>query len=123
LFQRERVDPSCTPPNRTGCCMDAQVETISDTNEITAGLIRAVFDSEMTGRMRSLGELRLAVLQWILDLAGDPAAAARSILARRGESQARALPQAVVDILQEIAATDIARIAQRGRRARRRLAG
>ena len=122
MFQRERVDPSCTPPYRTGCCMDTQVETISDTNEITAGLIRAVFDSEMSGRMLSLGELRLAVLQWVLDLAGDPVAAARSILARRADSQATALPQAVVEILQEIAATDIARIARRGRRVRRRLA-
>jgi hypothetical protein len=102
--------------------MDTQVETISDTNEVTAGLIRAVFDSEMSGRMRSLGEMRLAVLQWVLDLAGDPATAARAILARRADSQARALPQAVVEILQEIAATDIAGIARRGRRARRRLA-
>jgi len=102
--------------------MDIEVETISETKEITAGLIRAVFDSELSGRMRSLGELRLAVLQWILDLAGDPAAAARSILARRSESQAVALPQAVVEILQEIAGTDVARIARRGRRPRCRLA-
>jgi hypothetical protein len=100
--------------------MDAQVETISETKEITAGLIRAVFESEMSGRMRPLGELRLAVLQWILDLAGDPAAAARSILARRSESHAAALPQAVIGILREIAETDLARIVPRGRRARRR---
>jgi len=100
--------------------MDAQVETLSETNETTADLIRAVFDSEMSGRMRSPGELRLAVLEWILDLSGDPARAARSILARRSQSHAAALPQAVIGILQEIAETDIARIERRGRQTRRR---
>ena len=100
--------------------MDLLVETTSQTNEITAELIRAVFESGTNGRMRSPGALRLAVLQWILDLTGDPAAAARSILARRSESHAAALPQAVIGILQEIAETDITRIARRRRRAKRR---
>jgi hypothetical protein len=100
--------------------MDAQVETIPEAKQVTAELIRAVFDSETSGRIRPLGELRLAVLEWILDLSADPAAAARSVLARRSESHAAALPQAVIAILQEIADTDLARVPRRGRRVRHR---
>lgn len=98
--------------------MSVQVETAlpEEQTQIVAELIRTVFSAETDGRVRQPGDLRLAILAWLLDLTIDPRIAARSILTRRRDTQAAALPRIVTEILEEIADCDLARIRIRRRR-------
>jgi hypothetical protein len=101
--------------------MSGQLDAV-DAKRHTADLICAIFGSEFDGRMRTTGELRLAVLDWVLNLEGDPAIAAKLILMRKADSHVAALPLTVIAILHEIARGDLARFQRRGRRAKRRVA-
>ena len=98
--------------------MSAQLETIDQAKRHTTDLICAIFGPEVDGRMRTTGELRLAVLAWILDLEGDPAVAARLILGRKADSHVAALPLTVIAILHEVARGDLARFQKRSRRSK-----
>jgi hypothetical protein len=98
--------------------MSTSTEAVLPTGQLTAELIRAVYGHELSGRMRTPGELRLAVFEWILDLSHDPVLAARSILERRSSSHAAALPRTVIALLEEIANGRLDRF----RRARRNAA-
>jgi len=100
--------------------MSIQVETIDQAKRHTTDLICAFFGSERNGRMRTTGELRLAVLEWILNLESDPAIAARLILGRKADSHVAALPQTVLALLHEVARGDVARLQRRSRRDKRR---
>jgi hypothetical protein len=123
LFQQQRdfVDRNHAPFHATGCWMSGQLDAV-EAKRHTTDLICAIFGSEFDGRMRTTGELRLAVLEWILNLEGDPAVAAKMILTRKADSHVAALPLTVIAILHEIARGDVARFERRGRRAKRRVA-
>jgi hypothetical protein len=96
--------------------MSAQTETIDQAKRHTTDLICAIFGSEFDGRMRTTSELQLAVLEWVLNLEGDPAIAARMILGRKADSHVAALPRTVIAILHEVARGDTDRLQRRTRR-------
>ena len=96
--------------------MSMQLEAALSASDVATELARAVYGSDGKGHVRSPGELRLAVLEWLLDLTGDPAIAARTVLARRADHHAVALPHIVVDLLEQIAGSDTARFQRVGRR-------
>ncbi len=122
MFQtaRDFVVRNHAPFHHAGCWMSTQLEANDRAKRHTTDLICAVFGSETNGRMRSAGELRLAVLEWILDLEGDPGVAARLILVRQSTSHVAALPRTVIAILHEIARGDMLRLRRTTRRTRRR---
>jgi len=97
--------------------MSTSLEAAFSTGQFTAELIRTVYGGESDGRMRSAPELRLAVLEWVLNLDTDPIFAAQSVLDQRATSHAAALPRIVIDLLEEIAKGRVAGM-HRGRNRR-----
>jgi hypothetical protein len=98
--------------------MAIEIDDISMTQRQASDLFRMVADAAGADAACTPGTLRLAVLAWILDLAGDPRLVARSLLNRRVELRLAELPDALIAILEEIAAVDPARMPRRQRGAR-----
>jgi len=96
--------------------MAASVEPDYSTQRYEIDLLQAVATSSWDESSNDIGELRLAVLEWLVDLTVEPALAARAVLDRQSGLRDPALPRALIAILQEIATVNPARY--RGRRRR-----